>query len=102
MPTFENLTPYVPAGSSFEEGVQFVSDISQGHISMEILRQIRDQWPGKMVVKGILSAADARRCVELGVEGVVVPITGADSLTPRFPPRKRSLKFEPSSARTWC
>ena len=80
MPTFENLTPYVPAGSSFEEGVQFVSDISQGHISMEILRQIRDQWPGKMVVKGILSAADARRCVELGVEGVVVSNHGGRQL----------------------
>ena len=80
MPTFENLTPYVPAGASFEEGVRFISDISQGHISMEILRQIRDQWPGQMLVKGILSAADARRCVELGVEGVVVSNHGGRQL----------------------
>ena len=80
MPTFENLTPSLPAGSSFEAGVQFFSDISQGHISMEILREVRDQWPGKMVVKGILSAADARRCVELGVEGVVVSNHGGRQL----------------------
>ena len=80
MPTFENLTPYLPAGSSFEEGVQFISDISQGHISMEILREIRDQWPGKMLVKGILAPADARRCVELGVEGVVVSNHGGRQL----------------------
>ena len=80
MPTFENLTPYLPAGSSFEERVRFISDISQGHISMEMLREIRDRWPGKMVVKGILSAADARRCVELGVEGVVVSNHGGRQL----------------------
>ena len=80
MPTFENLTPYLPAGASFEEGVQFVSDILQGHISMEILREIRDQWPGKMLVKGILAAEDARRCVELGVEGVVVSNHGGRQL----------------------
>ena len=80
MPTFENLTPYLPAGASFEEGVRFISDVSQGHISMEMLRAIRDQWPGKMLVKGILAPADARRCVELGVEGVVVSNHGGRQL----------------------
>ncbi len=80
MPTFENLTPYLPAGSSFEEGMQFFSDISQGHISMEILREIRDRWPGRMLVKGVLAPADARRCVELGVEGVVVSNHGGRQL----------------------
>ena len=80
MPTFENLTPYLPPGTSFAEGVRFFGDISLGHISMEILREIRDQWPGKMLVKGILAAEDARRCVELGVEGVVVSNHGGRQL----------------------
>ena len=80
MPTFENLTPYLPPGASFAEGARFFRDISLGHISMDILREIRDQWPGKMLVKGILAAADARRCVELGVEGVVVSNHGGRQL----------------------
>ena len=80
LPTFENLTPYRPAGASFEEGARFFSDISQGHISMETLRRIRDQWPDKMLVKGILAPADARRCVEIGVEGVVVSNHGGRQL----------------------
>ena len=80
MPTFENLTPYLPPGASFTEGASFFRDISLGHISMDILREIRDQWPGKMLVKGILAAADARRCVELGVEGVVVSNHGGRQL----------------------
>ena len=80
MPTFENLTPYLPPGTSFAEGASFFRDLSLGHISMEVLRQIRDQWPGKMLVKGILAAEDARRCVELGVEGVVVSNHGGRQL----------------------
>ncbi len=80
IPTFENLTPYLPAGASFAEGARFFKDISLGHISMDVLQEVRDQWPGKMLVKGILSAADARRCVELGVEGVVVSNHGGRQL----------------------
>ena len=80
VPTFETLAPYVPAGASLEQGVEFVSAISQGHLTMEVLRRIRDQWPGRMVVKGILAAEDARRCVELGVDGVVVSNHGGRQL----------------------
>ena len=50
VPTFENLTPYVPEGASLDESATFLSRISQGHVSVETLRRIRDEWPGKMVV----------------------------------------------------
>lgn len=33
---------------------------------------VRRSWPGKLVVKGIMSPADARRAVDAGVDGVFV------------------------------
>jgi isopentenyl diphosphate isomerase/L-lactate dehydrogenase-like FMN-dependent dehydrogenase len=33
---------------------------------------VRDRWPGPLLVKGLLSGADARRAVDLGVDGVIV------------------------------
>jgi (S)-mandelate dehydrogenase len=44
------------------------------------LKSLRDAWPGTMLVKGILSADDAIRCVELGVDGVVLSNHGGRQL----------------------
>lgn len=38
----------------------------------EDLSWLRTQWPGPLVVKGILHPQDARRAVELGADGVIV------------------------------
>ncbi len=44
------------------------------------LSWIRDQWQGKLVVKGVQSVADARRVVDLGVDGVVLSNHGGRQL----------------------
>ncbi|KAG8528976.1 uncharacterized protein KY384_006665 [Bacidia gigantensis] len=33
---------------------------------------LREQWEGPIVLKGIMSVEDARKCVEVGVQGIVV------------------------------
>jgi L-lactate dehydrogenase (cytochrome) len=44
------------------------------------LTWLREQWSGPLVVKGILTADDARRVVDLGADGVVVSSHGARQL----------------------
>jgi L-lactate dehydrogenase (cytochrome) len=41
---------------------------------------VRSLWPGKLVVKGILDAEDARLAVEAGVDGLVVSNHGGRQL----------------------
>lgn len=36
------------------------------------LKRLRDRWKGPMLVKGILHAADAVKCAEIGCDGIVV------------------------------
>ncbi|WP_311972605.1 alpha-hydroxy-acid oxidizing protein [Bradyrhizobium agreste] len=38
----------------------------------EDLQALRDAWPGILIVKGIMTSTDARRCRELGVDAVVL------------------------------
>ena len=38
----------------------------------EDLQALRDAWPGTLVVKGIMTPADANRCRELGIDAVVL------------------------------
>jgi L-lactate dehydrogenase (cytochrome) len=44
------------------------------------LAWIKDQWPGKVVVKGIQGVDDARRVAELGVDGIVLSNHGGRQL----------------------
>jgi L-lactate dehydrogenase (cytochrome)/(S)-mandelate dehydrogenase len=49
-------------------------------MSWDDLGWIRDQWPGPLLVKGILDPEDAERAVELGVDGIVVSNHGGRQL----------------------
>lgn len=42
--------------------------------------RLRDRWPGKLVLKGILHPDDAERALAVGADGVVVSNHGARSL----------------------
>lgn len=44
------------------------------------LKRLRDSWPRKLIVKGILDPADAVRCVSLGVDGVILSNHGGRQL----------------------
>ena len=44
------------------------------------LAAIRRRWPGTLIVKGVLAAADARRAREIGCDGVIVSSHGGRQL----------------------
>ena len=53
----------------------------QGDLNWEDLAWLRDRWPGKLYVKGVLDAADAVRAVDaIGADGVVVSNHGGRQL----------------------
>jgi L-lactate dehydrogenase (cytochrome) len=49
-------------------------------VTFEDLAWIKDQWPNKLVVKGIQTVDDARAVVDLGVDGVVLSNHGGRQL----------------------
>lgn len=49
-------------------------------LSMDDLRWIREQWPGKLFVKGVLTEDDARRSLDAGADGLVVSNHGGRQL----------------------
>jgi L-lactate dehydrogenase (cytochrome) len=49
-------------------------------VTYEDLRWIKEQWPGRVVVKGIQTLADARRVVDVGVDGIVLSNHGGRQL----------------------
>lgn len=57
-----------------------ISQVFDPTISEDDLRIIRDMWPGKLVVKGVQTVADAHRMTEFGVDGIVLSNHGGRQL----------------------
>ncbi|GAA4334337.1 alpha-hydroxy acid oxidase [Variovorax defluvii] len=53
---------------------------SRGHLNWSHLANIRRQWSGRLVVKGILSPDDAKIACDHGVDGVIVSNHGGRQL----------------------
>lgn len=52
----------------------------QDDLDWDGVKELRDRWPGKLVLKGILHPEDAERALALGADGVVVSNHGGRAL----------------------
>ncbi len=78
--TFGNLTSAVPGArmpSDFQEWVESQFDPS---VTWEDIAWIRENWKGKLILKGILDSQDAIEAVNHGVDGIVVSNHGGRQL----------------------
>ncbi len=76
---FANIVDQKRGGSPFALS-KFVNEQFDPSVTWQDLRWIRQAWAGPMVVKGVMSADDARRAVDGGADGVVVSNHGGRQL----------------------
>ncbi|WP_202392989.1 alpha-hydroxy acid oxidase [Alteraurantiacibacter buctensis] len=78
LPTQSNL----PQGlrQSLAKGAKPGAHFKQDDLDPEGIRRLRDLWPGKLVLKGVLHPDDARLALDLGADGVVVSNHGGRAL----------------------
>jgi (S)-mandelate dehydrogenase len=80
LPGMANLVGYpftTPAGTDIVTAVGREMDAS---LDWEYIKQLRDQWPGKLLIKGVQRADDAQRAAAIGCDGVVVSNHGGRQL----------------------
>ena len=80
--TFANLD----FAAEQESLVSYVARELDTSIDWEALDWVRRIWPGRLAVKGVLSAADAREAVRHGAEAIVVSNHGGRQLGTIEPP----------------
>ncbi|WP_417363860.1 alpha-hydroxy acid oxidase [Galbibacter sp.] len=79
-PNFENLKPYMPDGLNLTQLGKFMDQTFSGRLNPERIAPIRDQWKGKLVLKGVSSEADTQEAIRLGFDGVIVSNHGGRQL----------------------
>src|SRR4051794_5180721 len=78
--TFGNLEKAVPGARSPDAFKDWVDSQFDPSVTWDDIAWVREHWNGKLVVKGVLDAEDARKAVDAGVDGVVVSNHGGRQL----------------------
>ena len=77
---FGNLTMAVPDAHSLPEFKAWVDSQFDPRITWDDLAWVRENWPGKILLKGILDVDDARLAASAGADGIVVSNHGGRQL----------------------
>ena len=83
--SFGNIEAYTGHKMTMDDYMGFISNNFDPSIARHDLEWIRDSWQGKLIIKGILDADDARNAVRLGADGIVVSNHGGRQLDGAIP-----------------
>jgi (S)-mandelate dehydrogenase len=81
MPRFRNFESFLPPGGATAiGGSTIIPQLFEPTITWKDLEWLRRHWPGKLLIKGILSVSDAEQAASLGVDGIVLSNHGGRQL----------------------
>jgi L-lactate dehydrogenase (cytochrome) len=78
--SFGNLDGRIGGADSLTTLAQWIASQFDPTLTWKDLEWIRDLWPGKLIVKGIMDPEDARQAVAHGVDAIVVSNHGGRQL----------------------
>lgn len=72
IPEFATLKKYMEKGLDMGQLGQFMNASFDKRVDVDKIAAIRDQWKGKLVLKGIVSEQDMEKTLALGADGIIV------------------------------
>ena len=78
--TMGNLEPVLGANAALSDLMGWVGQNFDSSVTWKDVEWVRSQWPGPLVIKGILDPDDARECIANGANGIVVSNHGGRQL----------------------
>jgi L-lactate dehydrogenase (cytochrome) len=102
-PNFEILKPYMPKNLNLNQLAKFMDVSFSGRLDEEKIKKIRDNWKGKLVIKGVESIHDVEKACNIGLDGIIVSNHGGrqvdvgqatiDSMNSIIPKYKNKIKI---------
>ena len=102
-PNFEILKPYMPKNLNLNQLAKFMDVTFSGRLDEEKIKKIRDNWKGKLVIKGVESIHDVEKACNIGLDGIIVSNHGGrqvdvgqatiDSMNLIIPKYKNKIKI---------
>lgn len=76
-PRFINVARELPAGA---DAARYVASQTDPALNWDDFQRLREQWPRKLILKGVLHPEDAERAVALGADALVLSNHGGRQL----------------------
>src|SRR4051794_26841917 len=81
LPRFENVIPFVPREHhGLLQSAHWIRSQMDRGLSWDTVSHIRDRWPRKLIIKGLLSVRDIERAAEIGADAVAISNHGGRQL----------------------
>ncbi|OCR23698.1 2-hydroxy-acid oxidase [Pseudomonas syringae] len=81
MPSLANIERYLPPEQrNASGGAHFMGAQMDMGLDWEYLARLRDRWPQRLLLKGVMHPGDAEKAVALGLDGIVVTNHGGRQL----------------------
>ena len=77
---FGNVVRFLDTKSNLADCIRFIGANTEMALGPETVRWVRDRWPHRLLIKGIMCSEDAKHAVELGADGVIVSNHGGRQL----------------------
>lgn len=78
--TFGNLTEFVAKATTPADFKAWIDSQIDATVTWQDIEWLRKMWHGKLIIKGVLSAEDARSAFDTGADGIVVSNHGGRQL----------------------
>jgi L-lactate dehydrogenase (cytochrome) len=72
IPEFATLKKYMDKSLNMGQLGQFMNASFDKRVDVDKIAAIRDQWKGKLVLKGVVSEQDMEKTLALGADGIIV------------------------------
>lgn len=87
LPTFKNLDDLLPPDKRNAQGAsQIIGPQLDPTLNWDDIAWLRDVWPGKLILKGIIAPDEAEEAVRRGVDGIVLSNHGGRQLNHSLSP----------------
>ena len=81
IPRFENVLDFMPAeAQSARAGVAYLPELLSPDIGWDDLKRIRDMWPRKLILKGLVAIEDVEAAIQAGCDAVALSNHGGRQL----------------------
>ena len=77
---FASLGDLVPAAADLDAFRRWVDSQFDAHVTWTDIQWLRERWPGKLLLKGVLEVEDAKAAGAAGADGIVVSNHGGRQL----------------------
>jgi (S)-mandelate dehydrogenase len=80
MPRVSNVAEFCPPGATAHDLAEFTRSMRNPGLTWNDMAWMKKEWGGPFLIKGVLTAEDVRRAIEIGADGIVVSNHGGRQL----------------------